>query len=195
MTSPENTSIADIDVFVMGDDGPETVRLGDLILGKRVVIFTVPGAFTPTCHNDHMPGFVRNSDAIRAQGIDEILCVTVNDPFVVNAWEKATDAESAGIRVLADPGAELTRDHQLVVGSLLQYPAFVEDYDAVGHPGRGHAVRDENGRLALAQGTELAKDFQFGPGIQRRSRLVEDQKLRVAEIGARQRQLLPLPAR
>ena len=109
MTSLENTSIVDFDVFVIGDDGPEAVRLGDLILGKRVVVFTVPGAFTPTCNNEHMPGFVRNSEAIRAHGIDEILCVAVNDPFVVDAWAQATGAESAGIRVLADPGAEVTR--------------------------------------------------------------------------------------
>lgn len=108
MTSPENAGIADIDLFVIGEDGPETVCLGDLIRGKRAVIFTVPGAFTPTCHNEHMPGFIRNSEAIRAHGVDEIICVTVNDPFVADAWARATDAASAGIRVLADPGAELT---------------------------------------------------------------------------------------
>ena len=68
MTSTENACIADIDLFVMGDDGPETVRLGDLIRGQRAVIFTVPGAFTPTCHNQHMPGFIRNSEAIRGAG-------------------------------------------------------------------------------------------------------------------------------
>ncbi len=108
MTSSENANILDINLQAIGDSGPQKLRLGDLIGGKRAVIFTVPGAFTPTCHNSHMPSFVRNADAIRAKGVDEILCVTVNDPFVTDAWAKATGADAAGIRVLADPGAELT---------------------------------------------------------------------------------------
>lgn len=88
--------------------GPETLDLADLGRG-RVAIFGLPGAFTGTCTNAHMPSFVRNADALRAKGVDRILCLTVNDPFVAAAWARETGAFDAGIELLADADASLTK--------------------------------------------------------------------------------------
>ena len=92
----------------VGANGPEAVDTADLARG-RVALFGVPGAFTGTCTNAHMPSFVRNADAFRGKGVDRIVCMTVNDPFVADAWAKATGADKAGIEVLADADGSLTR--------------------------------------------------------------------------------------
>lgn len=85
----------------VGAQGPEAVDLAELTTG-RVAIFGVPGAFTGTCTNAHMPSFVRSAAAFREKGVDRIVCLTVNDPFVADAWSKSTGAGDAGIEVLAD---------------------------------------------------------------------------------------------
>lgn len=92
----------------VGDNGPEAVDTAELTQG-RVALFGVPGAFTGTCTNAHMPSFVRNADAFRDKGIDRIVCLTVNDPFVASAWAKSTGADDAGIEVLADADGSVTR--------------------------------------------------------------------------------------
>lgn len=92
----------------LSDAGPESVDLADLARG-RVALFGVPGAFTGTCTNAHMPSFVRTADALRRKGVDRIVCMTVNDPFVAAAWGRSTGADAAGIEVLADAGGQLTR--------------------------------------------------------------------------------------
>jgi peroxiredoxin len=74
----------------MGPDGIKDVKTDDLFKGKTVVVFSVPGAFTPTCDAKHLPGFVQQADAIRAKGVDTIACMAVNDVFVMNAWGKAS---------------------------------------------------------------------------------------------------------
>ena len=78
---------------VMGKEGPEDLDLGALCAGKKVVIFAVPGAFTPGCSMTHLPGFVVNADKIKANGVDAIVCTAVNDVFVMDAWGKAQNAE------------------------------------------------------------------------------------------------------
>jgi 2-Cys peroxiredoxin 5 len=86
----------------------DTVELADLVAGKTVVLFAVPGAYTPGCSNTHLPGYLEQADAIRARGVDEIVCVAVNDAFVMQAWGKAHGADGK-VRMLADPGAAFTK--------------------------------------------------------------------------------------
>ncbi|MFN6977916.1 MAG: peroxiredoxin [Gemmobacter sp.] len=86
----------------LGASGPEAVSIAALTAGRRVVIFAVPGAFTPTCHAAHVPSFIRTKAQFDAKGIDEVVCVSVNDPFVMKAWGEATGASGAGIAMLAD---------------------------------------------------------------------------------------------
>jgi peroxiredoxin len=89
-------------------DGIKSVSIADLTKGKKVVLFAVPGAFTPTCSEKHLPTFVEQADAIRAKGVDAILCVAVNDPFVLGAWEKARNV-GGKVSMLSDGNAEFTR--------------------------------------------------------------------------------------
>jgi glutaredoxin/glutathione-dependent peroxiredoxin len=85
---------------VMTADGPKAKTTDELFKGKKVVLFAVPGAFTPTCHKNHLPGFVKNAAAIKAKGIDTIAVTGVNDVFVMDAWKKASGSDS--IDFLAD---------------------------------------------------------------------------------------------
>ncbi|MEM7653324.1 MAG: peroxiredoxin [Pseudomonadota bacterium] len=89
----------------MTADGPHPVETNDLFAGKTVVVFSVPGAFTPTCSAKHLPGFVQHADAIKAKGVDEIVCMAVNDPFVMGAWGKDQNV-GATVRMLGDGNAE-----------------------------------------------------------------------------------------
>jgi peroxiredoxin len=88
--------------------GPNAFQVADLVKGKKIAVFAVPGAFTPTCSAKHLPGFVQGADAIRAKGVDEIWCVSVNDAFVMGAWGR--EQKSAGkVRMLADGAAIWTK--------------------------------------------------------------------------------------
>lgn len=93
----------------LGANGPEQVDLNTIIAGKKVVIFALPGAFTPTCSSAHMPSFIRTADELRAKGIAEIICISVNDIFVMKAWADTTGATDAGIHCLADGDSALTK--------------------------------------------------------------------------------------
>lgn len=93
----------------IGPDGPEEVQLAERLKGRKVVIFAVPGAFTPTCDSAHLPSFVRTAEAFRAKGIDEIICLSVNDVHVMRYWGEISGAAQAGITLLADTDASLTR--------------------------------------------------------------------------------------
>jgi peroxiredoxin len=88
--------------------GPNAFKVSDLVAGKKIAVFGLPGAFTPTCSAQHVPGYVRNHDALKAKGVDEIWCVSVNDAFVMGAW--ARDQKAAGkVRMMGDGSAEFTR--------------------------------------------------------------------------------------
>ena len=89
-------------------DGIKDVSIAELTGGKKVVLFAVPGAFTPTCSEKHLPGFLDQAEAIKAKGVDAILCVAVNDPFVLSAWEKARNVDGR-VRILSDGNAELAK--------------------------------------------------------------------------------------
>ena len=93
--------------MVMSADGPKPVSTDELFKGKKVVLFAVPGAFTPTCSAKHLPGFVQNADALKAKGVDTIACISVNDAFVMGAWGKAQDAGDK-VMMLGDGNAEFT---------------------------------------------------------------------------------------
>ncbi|MEM6729835.1 MAG: peroxiredoxin [Pseudomonadota bacterium] len=92
----------------MGEGGPEEVSLAEMTAGKKVVIFAVPGAYTPTCHSAHVPSFVRTKEKFDAKGVDAIACVSVNDPFVMKQWGEDTGATAAGIAMLSDAGSTFT---------------------------------------------------------------------------------------
>src|SRR5579871_5095306 len=88
--------------------GPNSFKVSDLVKGKRVLIFGLPGAFTPTCSAKHVPSYVANYDKLKAKGVDEIWCLSVNDAFVMNAWGK--DQQVGGkVRMMADGSAEYTK--------------------------------------------------------------------------------------
>ena len=88
--------------------GPSPISTAELFGGRTVALFSVPGAFTPTCSAKHLPGFVSNADTIKAHGVDEIVCLSVNDAFVMGAW--ARDQKCAGkVRMMADGSADFTR--------------------------------------------------------------------------------------
>jgi peroxiredoxin len=92
----------------MGPDGPQKMTTDKLFAGKKVVLFSVPGAFTPTCDAKHLPGFVEHAGAFKAKGIDTIACMAVNDVFVMNAWGKASGVGEK-VLMLADGNAEYAK--------------------------------------------------------------------------------------
>ena len=109
MTISQGDSLPEATLVKLGEKGPEAVSVAAITKGRKVVIFAVPGAFTPTCHSAHVPSFVRTKDQFTAKGVDEIICVSVNDPFVMKAWGEATGAAAAGLTMLADAGSEFTK--------------------------------------------------------------------------------------
>ena len=92
----------------IGADGPESVALADMLAGRNVVIFALPGAYTGTCTSAHVPSFIRSMDALKAKGVEEVICIAVNDPFVMQAWGESTGANAAGITMLGDAASEFT---------------------------------------------------------------------------------------
>ncbi len=92
----------------MKDGGPKPVTTDQLFAGKKVALFALPGAFTPTCSAKHLPGFVQNSEALKAKGIDAIACVSVNDAFVMGAWGEQQKAGDK-VMMLADGNGDFTR--------------------------------------------------------------------------------------
>jgi peroxiredoxin len=92
----------------MGANGPEPVSTDDLFKGKKVVLFSVPGAFTPTCSAKHLPGFINNFDQLKAKGVDTIACMAVNDVFVMKAWGDSSKA-AGKVEMLADGNGDYAR--------------------------------------------------------------------------------------
>ena len=88
--------------------GPNTFKVQDMVKGKKIAVFGLPGAFTPTCSAKHVPSYINNLDKLKAKGVDEVWCLSVNDPFVMRAWSQ--DQKAGGkIRFLADGSADYTR--------------------------------------------------------------------------------------
>ena len=109
MTIKIGTKLPDATLCLMGANGPETVQMNDLLAGRKVVIFGLPGAYTSTCSTAHVPSFMRNLDGFKKKGVDQVICLAVNDPFVLDAWSRDTGAGDAGITMLGDASAEFTK--------------------------------------------------------------------------------------
>lgn len=145
MTIATGATLPEATFSRIGESGPEQVELSSLTKGRKVVIFAVPGAFTPTCHSAHVPSFIRTKDQFAAKGVDEIICLSVNDPFVLKAWGADTGATEAGITMLADGTGAFTKE----IGM---------DFDAppVGLMGRSkrYAMLVEDGTVTILQAEE-----------------------------------------
>ncbi len=116
---------------------PKDVALSEVFKGKKVVLFAVPGAFTPTCSTKHLPGFVEQAEAIRKKGVDEIVCLSVNDAFVMGAWGDSRGA-TGKVRLLADGNGEFTK----AVGLELDASGF-----GMGHRSQRYAMIVKDGKV------------------------------------------------
>ncbi len=108
MTIAVGQKLPDVTFKTSTADGPKELSTGDVFAGKKVVLFGVPGAFTPTCNNNHLPGYLENHDAILAKGVDQIAVVAVNDVFVMSAWARSTGGDGK-ILFLADGSGDFAR--------------------------------------------------------------------------------------
>lgn len=107
MTIAVGDKVPSVDLYRMGEKGPETVAATELFAHRKTVLFAVPGAFTPTCSQAHLPGYVVKADEFRSKGVDQIVCLSVNDAFVMDAWGGQQNAEER-VMMVADPNAEFT---------------------------------------------------------------------------------------
>lgn len=106
MTINIGDKVPSLTLKTMGENGPEEITTDSIFDGKKVVLFALPGAFTPGCSNTHMPGFVVHADAIKAKGVDSIVCLSVNDAFVMGAWGETQNAEA--LLLVADGSCAFT---------------------------------------------------------------------------------------
>ena len=114
MTIKAGDRLPSVTLHEMGADGPQVLSTDELCRGRRIVLVGVPGAFTPTCSNAHLPGFLANAHAIKAKGVDEIACLSVNDAFVMEAWGEAQNAGTE-VRMLADGNGAFAKAAGLVL--------------------------------------------------------------------------------
>lgn len=149
MTISVGDTLPEANLLRLGGEGPEGVALSSLTKGRKVVIFAVPGAYTPTCHSSHVPSFIRTKDAFAGKGVDEIICVSVNDPFVMKAWGEATGAAGAGLTMLADGDSSFTKS----IGM---------DFDA---PPAGLMGRSKRYAMLVEDGTVKVLHAEESPGV------------------------------
>ena len=147
MTIQAGDKIPACTMKVMGEKGPTDISTGDIFDGKKVLLFAVPGAFTPGCSLTHLPGYVVNADKIKAHGVDSIVCMAVNDAFVMDAWGKAQNAEE--ILMLADGNGDFTS----ALGLELDGSGF----------GLGH--RSQRFAMIVDNGTVTHLNVEPGPGV------------------------------
>jgi cytochrome c peroxidase len=148
MTISTGDKLPDATLVQMGSEGPAPVALAEKTKGRKVVIFAVPGAFTPTCHSAHVPSFMRTKVEFDGKGVDEIICVSVNDPFVMKAWGESTGAADAGITMLSDPESAFTK-------------AIGMDFDA---PPAGLIARSKRYAMLVEDGTVKILNLEDNPG-------------------------------
>ena len=134
----------------MTAEGPGSVSTGDLFDGKKVVVFSVPGAFTPACSSKHLPGFIAQADALKAKGVDTIACLAVNDVFVMDAWGQDQGAGDK-VTMLADGNATYTE----ALGMTLDASGF-----GMGKRGERFAIVVENGVATQVHREAAASDVE-----------------------------------
>jgi len=148
MTIAVGDTIPDITVMTPGPDGPVPVRTGEVLGSGKVVLFAVPGAFTPTCSDYHLPSYVIRQDELKAKGVDKVACISVNDGFVMGAWGKDQKVEDAVV-MLADGNGEFT--------------------DAVGLAMDGSVVglgrRSQRYAMVIEDGVVTTLNVEPGPGL------------------------------
>lgn len=131
----------------MGEQGPTDITTEEIFSGKKVVLFAVPGAFTPGCSITHLPGFVVNADKIKAMGVDTIVCMAVNDAFVMGAWGQSQNAEE--LLMLADGNGDFTASLGL-------------DFDGSGF---GLGTRSQRFAMIVDNGVVSHLNIEAGPGV------------------------------
>jgi len=159
MTISVGDKIPDLELFVMGAEGPESIRSDSLFKGKKVAVFGLPGAFTKTCSALHLPGFVFNADNIRAKGIDDIVCLSVNDAWVMNAWGESKGA-SGKVTMVGDGGLEFTRWAGLEVDlSAKGYGPRCKRFSAIVDDGTVSQVYFETGGFGETSAERMLEDL------------------------------------
>jgi len=158
--------LPDVTFRILTDQGPRPVKTADIFAGKTIVLFGVPGAFTPTCHKVHLPGFLKEAERFKAKGVDAIAVVAVNDPFVMAVWAEATGGAGA-MTFLSDGNAEFAQASGLAVDlsvaglgtRLRRFSALIENgivsvIQIEENPGKAEASSAENllCQLDAAQG-------------------------------------------
>jgi peroxiredoxin len=147
MTIQAGDKIPACTLKTMGDKGPTDITTDEIFSGKKVVLFAVPGAFTPGCSITHLPGFVINADKIKAAGVHTIVCMAVNDAFVMGAWGEAQNAQE--LLMLADGNGEFTA-------------ALGLELDGTGF---GMGGRSQRFAMIVEDGTVSHLNVETGPGI------------------------------
>ena len=133
---------------IMGEKGPTPITTADIFDGKKVILFALPGAFTPGCSMTHLPGYVVNADKIKAAGVDSIVCLSVNDAFVMGAWGDAQNASE--ILMVADGNGEFTEAMGLTL-------------DATGF---GMGMRSQRYAMLVDHGVISQLNVETGPGVE-----------------------------
>lgn len=130
--------VPDVKVMLATAEGPQATQTGELFGSGKIALFSVPGAFTPTCSAKHLPGYVNNIDAFKAKGVDKVICMSVNDAFVMNAWGKDQNADGK-VEMLADGNGDFARALDLVMDGT----GF-----GMGHRSQRFSVVFENGTVS-----------------------------------------------
>ena len=147
MTIQTGDKIPACTMKTMGEQGPADITTEEIFAGKKVVLFAVPGAFTPGCSLTHLPGYVVNADKIKAGGVDSIVCMAVNDAFVMDAWGKSQNGEE--LLMLADGNGEFTA----ALGLELDGSGF------------GLGTRSQRFAMIVEDGTVSHLNVEPGPGV------------------------------
>ena len=148
MTVAAGDRVPDIEVRTLGDDGmPKPVRTGEVLGKGKVVLFAVPGAFTPGCSKVHLPGYIQRGAELKSKGVDRIVCIAVNDPWVMDAWAKAQGA--GDIVMLADGAGAFAK-------------AMGLDFDGSGF---GLGVRSQRYAALIEDGVITQLNVEAGPGV------------------------------